>query len=331
MAKNKKTALAGAGDDDSSRFQDVLFTMPVVSPAQGRNIQIERWTPDIAMAKRSQVLPSPRGTNDLVVHQIKAAAAKGKFFADETVKVTTGGDIVDGQNVIAALIGMPAGSEVQIAVEYDVPDWYVPRNGVIKSKRTTGHGLKSFYGGEAITTLNTVASVSNMIHAYGGPGTLPDFTKKIWDFDDMLDFVRQWDVSLVWAANHGKKIASINEKRKGNITTADTLAFVLWLLRNEAGTVQFFEEMNRRSPVVMQNSSDPRTQLVTWYSNPVNENELILRWSNSYQVRLRRVVELLNVWAAFTSGTSWTAWDGMESTVSHPKVSKADAKKLGWA
>lgn len=330
MAK-KKTALAGAGDDDSARFKDPVFTGPVVTPAQSRNIQIERWTPDMALAELANVAVAPRGRNDLVVHQILVASSKGYFYATESIKKLADGTVIDGRNVIAAIAKLPQGSEVEVLVEYDVPEWLVAREGQAKSKRTVGHGLNIYYGGEGITTLNTVASVSNMIHAYGGPGTLPDFTKKIWDFDDMLDFVRQWDVSLVWATKHGKRIASINEKRKGTITTADTLAFVLWLLRHEAGTVQFFEEMNRRSPVVVQNSSDPRTQLISWYANPVNENELILRDSESYHVRLRRVVELLNVWAAFTAGTSWTAWDGMESTVAHPKVSKADAKKLGWA
>lgn len=321
-------------------YTDPVFNGPVVG-AKTPTVRTVQMTPAKARRQLAKVWPGrTRGINPLVVNQIKHAAASqqatNEGWITPTLKLDGSSRLMDGLNVLMAISQMPVGTTLPVRIQHDTPEWEIVRDHRTLSKKSIGHSLKHIYRSESITVLNIVSSAANMVNAYGkyrGSGTPEnkiDFSEKLWAWEQVIEFVPQWDASLIMAARAGNAIARVNEKRPGNITTAETLAVVLWLLRDEPDAVKFFHEMNKMPKAMLSDPADPRTQMIEFYSICNNERELILRWSASYRTRTRRIAEMLGAWKAHKDGTAWTPWDGTEANFPHPAVDPADAKKLNW-
>lgn len=313
-----------------SRFADVLFTGPVISGPLPK-ITMEEFTPPLAAAAYASRVDGHRGAVDLTVHQIHDAAARGMWQPGDIVRFNKAGQLIDGGSLMHAVSLMPKGSRVTVAVQRDMPDDWTPSEDVIKSKRHWGHALNYVYTNEGSSKLRVAASIANMLFAYDGPGSLPDFRRKMWTWPEMSAFFTPIDDSLIWAAAKGVAYSTADQKNiPGAITTPETMGMVLWLLKDQKGAPAFFEAMCRRDPAVMSNPADVRTQFVMHFRKPVNDLG-IHRYRNSYFVRVRRVAELLGLWDAHVNGTSWTPWNGLESDFKHPVLGAFEKKHLGWA
>lgn len=314
---------------DSGRFKDIIFTGPVVTGPLPK-IEFETFTPPLAWSAYGTRLKGHRGPVDLTVHQIKDAAQQGNWMPGDVARFNKSGNLVDGGSMMFAISQMPAGSEVTVPVQRDMPDDWTPSEDVIKSKRHWGHSLNYVHTDETSTKLRVAASIANMLYGYDGPGSLPDFRRKLWTKHEMFDFFEPMADTLIKAAGLGQTYSNLDQKNiPGAITTAETLGMVLWLLKDEKDAPAFFAAMCRRDAQMMANPNDPRTQFVIHFRRPVNDLG-IHRYRNSYAVRLQRVAELLGLWHAHKAGIAWTPWNGMENGFRHVTLSLADQKLLGW-
>ncbi len=290
---------------------------------------LELWDAKTARDAMTKVADGHRGINKIVAYQLSTVLAEGRWQPDGKKPITflADGTLIDGYTRASVIASLPKGQTVAVWVERDLPVSDKCEESLYLAKRTWGHALAYTWPSEGSSRMNVAASITNMVHAYDGPSTLPDFSKKIWMYPEMLDFVSSWDASLIWAARNAQRIQRQEDKLPGTVSTVETLGFVLWLLQDEKTAPQFFMELARREPSLLANKNDPRTQMHDHYVRSAYDLGKLLK-RDTFAVRTRRIAEMLRCWDAHVTGTAWTPWDGSAAEFKHPAASWN--ARLGW-